>query len=111
MEKFSNEKEKILEIVLPWGVKKVALFGSFVRGETSPESDIDILVELKPMGQRPPIGYKWFELEEELSRILGRKVDLISEKGLSPYLRSYIEKEMVVLYEERLTEKGTVIYG
>lgn len=93
-------REKILPILLPWGVRRVALFGSVVRGENSPESDVDILVELKPRGERPPIGLKWFGLESELSRVLGRKVDLVSESALSPYIRPYVEKEMVVIYEE-----------
>jgi predicted nucleotidyltransferase len=71
-----------------------------VRGEDTTGSDIDILVELKPPGERPSLGLKWFGLEEELSRVLGREVDLVSESALSPYIRPYVEKEMVVLYEE-----------
>ena len=71
-----------------------------VRGEDTSESDVDILVELKPPGERPPIGLKWFGLEQELGHILGREVDLVSESALSPYIRPYVEKELVVLYEE-----------
>ena len=100
MERLEELREKILPVLLPWGVKRVALFGSLVRGEDTPESDIDILVELKPPGERPPIGLKWFGLEQELSHILGREVELVSESALSPYIRPYVEKEMVVLYEE-----------
>lgn len=84
---FYELREKILPILLPWGVRRVALFGSVVRGEDLPESDVDILVELKPPGERPPIGLKWFGLEAELSRVLGRKVDLVSESALSSYIR------------------------
>ena len=100
MDKFSEIKERILPLILPHGVKRVAIFGSFVRGEETEQSDIDLLVTLKPMGQRPPMGLKWFGLEEELSKVLGRKVDLISEKALSPYIRPYVQKEMVILYDE-----------
>ena len=100
MERLEELREKILPVLLPWGVKRVALFGSVVRGEDTPESDIDILVELKPPDERPPIGLKWFGLEQELSHILGREVDLVSESALSPYIRPYVEKELVVLYEE-----------
>ena len=100
MDRFVDIKEKILPLILPYGVKRVAIFGSFVRGEDTAQSDIDLLISLKPIGQRPPIGLKWFGLEEELSRILGRKVDLISEKALSPYIRPYVQKEMVILYDE-----------
>ena len=100
MDKFFEIKEKILPLILPHGVIRVAIFGSFVRGEETAQSDLDLLVTLKPMGQRPPMGLKWFGLEEELSKILGRKVDLISEKALSPYIRPYVQKEMVILYVE-----------
>ena len=100
MERFAELRKKILPVLLPWGVKRVALFGSMARGEDTPESDIDILVELKPPGERPRIGLKWFGLEQELSHILGREVELVSESALSPYIRPYVEREMVVLYEE-----------
>ncbi len=100
MDKFAEVKKKILPLILPYGVKRVAIFGSFVRGEESSQSDIDLLITLKPAGERPPIGLKWFGLEEDLSRVLGRKVDLISDKALSPYIRPYVQEEMVVLYDE-----------
>ena len=47
----------------------------------------------------PVIGLKWFALIDELSRILDRPVDLVTDEGLSPYIRPFIEKELVVLYE------------
>ena len=100
MERFEELRKKIVPVLLPYGVKRIALFGSVVRDELTPESDVDILVELKPPGERPPIGLKWFGLEEELSHTLGREVELVSESALSPYIRPYVEKEMVVLYEE-----------
>ncbi len=100
MEKLNELRDKILPILLPWGIRRIYLFGSVVREEDTPESDIDILVELKPPSERPVIGLKWFGLEEELSRVLGRQVDLVSEGSLSPYIRPYIEREKVILYEE-----------
>jgi len=100
MERFEELREKILPVLLPCGVKRIALFGSVAREEHTPESDIDILVELKEPGERPSIGLKWFGLEEELSHLLGREVELVSARGLSPYIRPYVEKEMVILYEE-----------
>ena len=100
MEQFEELRKRILPVLLPYGVLRVALFGSVARGEDTPESDIDILVELKPPGERPPLGLKWFGLEEELGRVLGREVELVSESALSPYIRPYVEKEMVILYEE-----------
>jgi predicted nucleotidyltransferase len=73
-----------------------------VRGEDTAESDVDILVALKPPHERPPLGLlKWIALEEELTQKLDRNVDLITEDGVSPYIRPYIDREKVVLYEER----------
>ena len=80
-------------------MKRVALFGSAARGEDAPGSDLDILVALQPPGERPAIGLKWLELAEELSLVLERPVDLVTEDGLSPYIRPYVEEEMVILYE------------
>jgi predicted nucleotidyltransferase len=99
MDRFAELREKILPLLRPY-VKKITVFGSFARGEDMPESDIDILVDLKPPGQRPVLGLKWFGLEQELGRILGRRVELVSESALSPYVRPYAEKDMVLLYEE-----------
>ena len=101
MEQLEELRAKILPVLLPCGVKQIALFGSVVRGEDTPGSDIDVLVKLKPRSERPPLGlFKWIELEEELGERLSRKVDLISEEGLSPYIRPYADREKVILYEE-----------
>ncbi|MDM7940167.1 MAG: nucleotidyltransferase family protein [Methanothrix sp.] len=100
MDRFADLREKIVPLLHPY-VKKIAVFGSFARGDDSPESDIDILVDLKPPGQRPSLGLKWFGLEKELGRILGRDVQLISESAMSPFIRPYAERDMVLLYEER----------
>jgi len=99
MDRFAELEEKIVPLLRPY-VKRIAVFGSFARGDETPESDIDILVDLKPPGQRPSLGLKWFGLEEELGRILGREVELVSESAMSPFVRPYAEKDMVLLYEE-----------
>jgi len=52
MDRFDELREKILPVLRPY-VKRVAVFGSFVRGEDTPDSDIDILVELRPPEERP----------------------------------------------------------
>lgn len=99
MEAVKEFAEKVLPVLLPYGIKRIAIFGSFARGEASQESDIDILVEfLEP--RRNPVGLlTWVRLERELSQRLGRKVDLVSFSGLRPRLRAEIEREMVVIYE------------
>ncbi|NTU59673.1 MAG: hypothetical protein HGA98_01290 [Deltaproteobacteria bacterium] len=100
MERLDELREKILPLLLPCGVRRVALFGSFARGEETEDSDVDILVDLKGPGERPRLGLKWFALEGELSRRLGRDVELVTERSLSRYVRPYVEKDMVTLYEE-----------
>ena len=92
-------RNTILSVLQPYQVKRVALFGSVVRGESKSGSDLDIVVALPPPGERPVIGLKWFDLAEELSLALDRPVDLVTEDGLSPYIRPTVEKEMIVLYE------------
>jgi predicted nucleotidyltransferase len=99
MDRFADLREKVLPLLCPYA-KKVSVFGSFARGEDTPESDIDLLVEFKPREMRPHLGFKWFGLWDELEEILGRKVDLVSESALSPYVRKHVEREMVLLYEE-----------
>jgi predicted nucleotidyltransferase len=100
MESLEELREKVLPVLIPWGIRRVAVFGSVVRGEDTEDSDVDILVELKEPAHRPSIGLKWFGLEEELSRILGRDVELVSVRALSPYVRPHVEADMVVLYDE-----------
>ena len=97
---YQDLADKILPVLKPYKIKRLAIFGSVARGEYTPDSDIDILVSLRPPGERPVIGLKWFELAERLSRILERPVDLVTEDGLSPYIRPYVEREMIILYEE-----------
>ena len=71
-------------------MKKAGLFGSYVRGEQKKSSDIDIIIE-PPKG----IGFGFVGIQQELEKVLGKKVDLLTYKGLSPYLRKYILKEEV----------------
>ena len=94
-----NAQEKIIErlrtlkpeLAVRYKVKEIGLFGSFVRGEQSATSDIDLLVEFEA-----PIGlFKFLELEEYLAAQLGRKVDLVSRKALKPRIGRYILKEVV----------------
>lgn len=101
MTNIEDLKEKIIPLLLPLGVKRIAVFGSVCRGTDTQDSDVDILVELKEAGARPAIGLKWFGVEQELSRALGREVDLVSSAALSPYIRDQVEREMVALYDER----------
>ena len=87
--------EKMLEICRQNDVIKIGVFGSFARGEATEESDLDLLVYF---AQRKSL-LTMVALERQLSEALGRKVDLLTEAALSPYLRDTIKSEMVVIYE------------
>jgi len=74
-----------------YGVKKIGVFGSFVNGKPGKNSDIDILVEfLKPVS-----FFEFIEVEDFLSKILKRKVDLATKNALKPAIKKDILKEVV----------------
>ncbi len=87
--------KEIVSILARYRVKKIAIFGSYARGEASPESDIDILVEFSERKSLLDL----VGIEQELSETLGVKADLLTEKSISPYLIDRIKKEMKVIYE------------
>jgi predicted nucleotidyltransferase len=98
---------KLHEVEIPEGtitdfcrrhhIRKLALFGSILRDDFGPESDIDVLVEFDP--EHIP-GLAFFGMEQELSEILGRKVDLNTPQFLSPYFREQVKAEALVQYDE-----------
>jgi len=86
-------KQRILPILQDYGIKRLALFGSCVRGEMRKDSDIDILVEIKAdISLLDFVG-----LKQKIEEALGRKVDLVEYDTLKPLLRERILKEQVVL--------------
>lgn len=87
--------EKVVSILAAHGVKRVSIFGSYARGEQNPESDLDIVVEFS--GRKSLLDV--VGIEQELSDALGIKVDLLTEKSISPYLIDRVKKEMMVIYE------------
>jgi len=100
MDRFAELRSKVTPLLRPY-VRRISVFGSYARGEATGESDIDLLVELKPPEARPVLGlFEFIRLEKELEQKLGREVDLITEEGLNPRRRPNIEKDRVVLYEE-----------
>ena len=76
-------------------IRTLALFGSVLRDDFSPDSDVDVLVEFEP-GYVP--GLAFLTMEEELSTILGRRVDLNTPNFLSPYFRDRVLAEAEVQY-------------
>jgi predicted nucleotidyltransferase len=87
---------EIAELCRRYQVKELAAFGSAVRGELRPESDIDLLVEFLP-GARPGLlGLS--AMMRELSTLLGRRVDLAVKPSLKPLIRPGILAEAKVIY-------------
>ena len=76
-------------------VLKAYLFGSYVRGEANEQSDVDILIELD---YSQSIGLAFVEMQLDLQNILSRKVDLVSERGLSKFIKPFIEQEKELIY-------------
>jgi hypothetical protein len=74
----------------PYKVKWMALFGSWARGENTPESDVDVLVEVDPS-----IGLGFVELGDRLEEMLGLRVDLVSRGAIKPNFWKLIEPELI----------------
>lgn len=72
-----------------YGVRTLEVFGSFVRGEEDPSSDLDLLVTF----DEPPTLFRYVALENELSDALGVKVDLVMKDSLKPTIAQYILEE------------------
>jgi uncharacterized protein len=100
MDKILELREKILPVLQPYGVKLIAIFGSTVRGENTPQSDIDILVEFEDPPLKPLGYFAWVRLEQELTMQFGHKVDLVPTAGVNRHIRPYIDAEKVILYEK-----------
>jgi predicted nucleotidyltransferase len=81
------------EIARRFGVKRLSLFGSAARGDLRDESDVDILVEFA--GPATYDGY--FGLKDHLESLLGRTVDLVTERGLKPRARRQVEKDLILV--------------
>jgi uncharacterized protein len=95
----SVSREKLSEFCRKHGIRKLAFYGSVLRDDFRPESDVDVLVEFRP-GRTCGLGI--IDMEQELSHLLGgeHKVDIVSEKYLNPRLRERILGTAEVQYAE-----------
>ena len=83
-------KPQIISILKKYKVKRASLFGSYARGEQRKKSDIDILIK-PPKG----IGFEFVGIEMDLEKSLNKKIDLVTYKSISPYIKKYILKDEV----------------
>jgi predicted nucleotidyltransferase len=82
-------------ICLRYDVVRLRVFGSVLRGQDRPDSDLDLLVEFaSPKSLLDLVG-----MQQELEDALGRKVDLLTPASLSPYIRNRIVRDARVVYE------------
>ncbi|MCM8750195.1 nucleotidyltransferase family protein [Thermomicrobiaceae bacterium CFH 74404] len=88
-----EKREEILRIAARYGARNVRVFGSLARGEADEQSDIDLLVELEPGRSLFDLGGLQFELE----RLLGCRVDVVTERGLKARIRQRVLREAVPL--------------
>jgi uncharacterized protein len=88
--------ESIADLCRRYGVRELSLFGSVLRDDFRPDSDVDFLVRFEPDAK---IGLiKYHELQEELALIVGRKVDLVSKDWLNPVIRDEVIRSSRVVY-------------
>jgi predicted nucleotidyltransferase len=87
LKRLTNAGQKLTAL----GIKNIGLFGSFIRENQTDESDVDVLVEFLPDGY----SFDHFmELSFFLEELFGRKIDLVTIEGLSPYIGPYILREV-----------------
>ncbi|TAH36840.1 MAG: nucleotidyltransferase [Planctomycetota bacterium] len=84
------DRARIAEFCRRHHIRRLALFGSVLRDDFRPDSDVDVLVEFEP-GRTP--GLAFFSMQDELSELLGRRVDLNTPGDLSRYFRDEVLRE------------------
>ena len=88
-------REHVADICARNDVAYLGLFGSVARGEATNRSDVDLLVRFG----KPKSLLDLVRIEREFSKRLGRRVDLVTEEAISPYLRDRVQREVVMVYE------------
>ena len=95
MDALSFDIDKLIKICRENDASMVGVFGSIARGEATSASDIDLVVKFSRRKSLLDI----VKLERKLSTVLGKKVDLLTEAAISPYLRDRVLSELKVIYE------------
>lgn len=89
------DQERLREVCERYGVASLEVVGSVARSEERQDSDIDLLYVLKPDAR---LGFRLFDLEDELAALFGRPVDLIARKSINKYIRQQVLAEAQPLY-------------
>jgi hypothetical protein len=96
MSVLSYDREALARLCRNHGIRRLALFGSVLKGTDRPDSDVDFLVEFEPGAVPGLLGLA--EIEAQLSVLLGRRVDLRTANELSPYFRQAVERTAEVQF-------------
>ena len=91
-------KEEILSLLIQnkselenrFKVRRMALFGSYARGDQKPDSDVDILVDIDPS-----VGLEFVTLAEQIEKLLGLPIELVSRRAIKPNKLKYIEQDLI----------------
>ena len=93
LDKVRSKRDEVMRMAAENKISKVLLFGSCARKEERPDSDIDFLVDFKPEATL----FDHVHMRDALSELFGTKVDVVSSRGLDPYVASFVLKDAVVL--------------
>jgi hypothetical protein len=96
MSVLSYDREALARLCRNHGIRRLALFGSVLKGTDRPDSDVDFLVEFEPGAVPGLLGLA--EIEAQLSVLLGRRADLRTANELSPYFRQAVERTAEVQF-------------
>src|SRR3982750_2912529 len=90
------DREALAALCRHHHIRRLAVFGSVLRDDFTPDSDVDVLVEFDA-GYTP--GFAFVDIQDELAILLGRRVDLSTPGFLSPYIRDRVQGEAATLYD------------
>jgi uncharacterized protein len=93
----STQQQIIIDHLKPLKPQRIGIFGSYARNENTIDSDLDILVALD-YSIRPTL-LDIIGVEQQLTKVLGIKVDLVTEKSLNSYILPYVEKDLAIIFE------------
>lgn len=93
LERLKNKRNLILETASKYGVSNIRVFGSVARGEEKKDSDIDLLAKISKKSSL----FQLVKLELELSKIFGKKIQIVSDRAINRHLKEYILKESIDL--------------